>query len=176
MKYRVMIVDDEPIVCEGLRTFYWDRYECEIAAEAMDGAEALELAETVRPDIIISDIRMPEMDGIAFSQRIKALDPGCEIILLTGYADFAYAQQALKIGVHDYLLKPFSFEDIEKALMGCIAAIADRNRKLEAENHIREQLYTMVPFLTKQVYQDLLDGNTTADTDKIAVCRIRPSK
>ena len=176
MNYQVMIVDDEPIVCEGLRTFAWEQYGCEISCEAVDGVEALERAERTRPDIIISDIKMPGMDGILFSQKIKERFPDTEIILLTGYADFTYAQQALKIGIRDYLLKPFRYEDIEKALNGCLNTIKERQHQEEAKEHITQQLHTMLPFLTRQVFQDLLDGNITEETDKLSVCQITPAK
>lgn len=176
MKYKIMIVDDEPIVCEGLKLFSWEQYDCELVCEATDGVEALDLVEMVLPDIIISDIKMPEMSGIEFSKRVKQKYPDIEIILLTGYADFSYAQQALKIGICDYLLKPFSFEDIEKSLGTCLAIIEERQKTEAARQQISDQLNTMVPFLTKQVYQDLLDGNITRDSDKISICQITPAK
>lgn len=176
MNYKVMIVDDEPIVCEGLRLFSWHSYGCELVCEAADGVEALALADSVRPDIIISDIKMPEMSGIEFSKIIKQTDPDVEIILLTGYADFAYARQALEIGIHNYLLKPFRLEDIEKALTNCLQVIRERQKNKVFVQQISTQLSTMIPILTRQVFQELLDGTITKPSDKLSVCRITPAK
>lgn len=115
--YKIMIADDEPIVLDSLKTFPWSDHQCCVTCFAENGLNALHTLESEKVDILISDIRMPGMNGLELSKAVKERSPETEIILLTGYAEFEYAKQALSLGIRQYLLKPFRFEDIESALM-----------------------------------------------------------
>ena len=122
--YRIMIVDDEPIVLDSLKSFSWEDCNCQVVFWAESGTSALEQISLFQPDILISDIRMPGLNGLELSQKIKNIYPDIEIILLTGYAEFEYAKQAMSIGIRQYLLKPFRFEDITAALKLCCCPVS----------------------------------------------------
>lgn len=113
----VLIVDDEKYVRMGIRSETdWALIGCEVVGEASNGVEALEIAESVRPDLVISDIRMPKMDGIELAEKLIEKYPGTKVIFLTAYNEFEYARKAVRIGVSDYLLKPFRDGELEGAI------------------------------------------------------------
>ncbi|KRE32822.1 response regulator transcription factor [Paenibacillus sp. Soil724D2] len=110
---KVIIADDESIVRKGLRsTVPWDKYGMEVVADAPNGRKAWEAFLEHRPQVVITDIVMPEMDGIELSRRVKEAAPDTKIILLSCHRDFEYAQQGMKLGAAGYLLKT-AFEDEE---------------------------------------------------------------
>ena len=114
---RVLIVDDEKYVRMGIKSETdWSLIGCEVVGEAANGIEGLEAAETLRPDLVISDIRMPKMDGIEMAEKIIEKCPGTKVIFLTAYNEFEYARQAIRIGVSDYLLKPFQDGELEGSI------------------------------------------------------------
>lgn len=124
--YKVIIVDDEPMVREGLRaSLEWDLYGLEIAGEASNGNEALSLVQAVNPHIIITDIKMPIMDGIEFIEQLKNYEINTKIIILSGYSDYKYLKQAIKLGVESYLLKPIDNEELSSLLVSTISNIED---------------------------------------------------
>lgn len=114
---KLLLVDDEAIIRRGIRSsIEWDQYGIEIAGEAANGAEALERARLLKPHIVLTDIRMPLLDGLDLSKQLKQELPDSRIIILSGYEDFAYAKEALSLGVHEYLLKPVGAEELIAAL------------------------------------------------------------
>lgn len=131
---RVMLVDDEAIVRKGIReSIEWEKYDVSIAGEASNGAAALEMIHEVNPDIVITDIRMPLMDGLEFAGKLKEQKPDVKIIILSGYEDFVYAKRALQLGANDYILKPISDEEI-------VVAITKLKDEIEAERRGKEKI------------------------------------
>ncbi|TVX96649.1 response regulator [Cohnella terricola] len=115
--FSVMIVDDEPLFREYLqKKFDWNALDMAIVCEARNGIEALEQAEAFLPDIALVDINMPYMDGLALSEQLKLRYPDMSIVLVTGHNEFEYARRAIRIGVKDYLLKPFDKEEFSVTL------------------------------------------------------------
>lgn len=115
--YKVLLVDDEPWVLRGLRGFFasmGDRYT--IIGEAENGKDALALAQEKNPDIVITDIRMPDMDGLAFVTALREHNIRVRVIMLSGYAEFEYARKALRLDVENYLLKPLDRRELREAL------------------------------------------------------------
>lgn len=94
----------------------WASVDCEVVGEASNGEAGLELIARERPDIVVTDIRMPRMDGLEMLRRLREEGCGASVILLTAYSDFTYAQSALKLGAVDYLLKPFHDGELEAAV------------------------------------------------------------
>ncbi|WP_409341814.1 response regulator [Paenibacillus sp. MBLB4367] len=137
--YKIIIVEDEWLVREGLKqTIPWSNLGCEVAGEAEDGEEALELIERVLPDIMLSDIRMPTMNGIELAGRLTESHPHISIVFLTGFDDFAYAQQALRLGAVDYVLKPTNPDELEKVIRRITAKLdQERGRQQLAEQQDR---------------------------------------
>lgn len=104
--YKALIADDEEIIRSGLSRLLARDPDFEVAALAEDGEQALELAAERLPDLLLVDINMPFLNGLEFIERLEGVLRGAVIIVITGYDDFSYAQQALRLGVFDYLLKP----------------------------------------------------------------------
>lgn len=114
---KMMLVEDEETIRKGFQALIREvSSEFDIVWEASHGKEALWLLESEVPDAVITDVRMREMDGLALSEKIRELYPRMPIIIISGYSDFAYAQQAIQYGVIDYLLKPVKRTALTKAL------------------------------------------------------------
>lgn len=120
--YKVAIIDDEPIIVEGLsRSISWDKWNCEVVGTAESGEEGMELINRLRPNIIFSDISMPNMDGLTMIAGLKSEHPHMEITILTGFRDFDYAQKAIRLGVTRFLLKPSKMDELEEAVETMVA-------------------------------------------------------
>lgn len=113
--YKILIVEDEPLVRKGLiLTIDWSSIKCLVVGDASNGERALELMKKTHPDIVITDIRMPKCDGLQLIEKSKELNLSARFIIISGYDDFEYAQTAIRLGVHDYILKPINeYELIE---------------------------------------------------------------
>lgn len=119
--YRVIIVDDEPIIRKGLReTIEWESIGLEVSGEASNGKQALELIRTIRPHILITDIKMPEMGGIELIEQIKRENINIRIIILSGYSDFMFLKKAIHLGVESYLLKPIDNDELVDNLIEAV--------------------------------------------------------
>jgi len=115
--YKIIIVDDEPIIVRGLsQTISWETYNCKVVGTGSNGKEGLELISKLKPNILISDINMPGMDGLTMIASLKSQFPNLQICILTGYRDFDYAQRAIHLGVTRYLLKPSKMNELIEAL------------------------------------------------------------
>jgi two-component system, response regulator YesN len=114
----MLIVDDEPIISQGLRyTIPWTSLGIEVVGEASDGKQALEYIEEQPVDIILTDVRMPEMDGIELSRVLFEKKPEIHVIIISGYDEFEYAREALRYRVKDYLLKPVDIDELVKIVI-----------------------------------------------------------
>ena len=115
--YRVVLVDDERLIIRGLsRVLPWKELGCDVAGTAYDGRTGLELIRTLKPDIVLTDIRMPNMDGLTMLAAIRSEFPDIQTSVLTAYRDFDYARQAIILGVCRYLLKPSDLEELKEAV------------------------------------------------------------
>ena len=114
---KVFLVEDEAIIRHGIRdNIDWASHGFEFAGEAGDGEYAYPLILKAQPDILVTDIKMPFMDGLELSRLVKKTLPRTRIIVLSGYNEFEYAKEAIKIGISDYLLKPVSSAGLIDAL------------------------------------------------------------
>lgn len=115
--YRIIIADDEPLIVRGLKKMMkWGKMDTEVVGEAEDGGQLLNLLGTLEPDIIISDISMPEKTGLDVLKEIKQRKLKTKVIFLSGFQEFSYAKEAVTYGAVDYLLKPVSVEELENAI------------------------------------------------------------
>lgn len=123
--YRIMIVDDEPLILAGITSLLdWEQYQCRVVGKASNGQQALGLLDTLNPDIIITDIKMPAMDGITFMKEAAKRGNHATFIILTNLEEFSLAKQALQLGAVDYLVKLELDEDalvnaLNKAVSRC---------------------------------------------------------
>ncbi|ABX44208.1 response regulator transcription factor [Lachnoclostridium phytofermentans] len=115
--YKVIIIDDEPVIVRGLsQTIPWEKHNCQVVGTAFNGKDGLDLIRDQKPDILISDICMPGMDGLTMIASIKSQFPKMQICILTGFRDFDYAQRAICLGVTRFLLKPSKMNELLDAL------------------------------------------------------------
>lgn len=115
---RVMIVDDHAVVREGIRTYLDLEEQFDIVGEAANGREAAEKVPALRPDVVLMDLLMPEMDGIAATKAIKERNPNVKVIVLTSFTDDEHIMPAIEAGATGYLLKDVSAEDLARAIEG----------------------------------------------------------
>lgn len=122
--YKLMIVEDELLMRVGIRSMLnWEEYNFYVAGEAGNGKEALELALEVTPDLIITDIKMPIMDGLELIQEASCLLKSCKYVILSNFDEFHYAKEALKLGAVDYLIKS---EITETSLVDLLSTIEEK--------------------------------------------------
>ena len=115
--YRVLLVDDEQLILRGLSTVLpWKELNCEVAGTASDGRSGLEMIRRLKPDILFTDIRMPNMDGLTMLAALGSEFPRMQTSVLTAYRDFDYARRALTLGVCRYLLKPSDLNELKEAV------------------------------------------------------------
>lgn len=160
---KVMLVDDEVQILKGMKvTMDWMRVGCRVVCEAFNGRDGLEKAMEFKPDIIITDITMPVMDGIEMSERLKDLLPETRIIFLTCHEDFYYAKQALKLNISDYLVKEtMSREEL-------YAVLKKTGKEINLEKELREKTVALAKELDENrilvgesIINGLIEGNTT---------------
>ncbi len=131
--YRVAVIDDEDIIVQGLvRTMPWAQYDCEVVGTASDGVAALALVNEKNPDIIFTDIRMPNMDGLSMIAALRSEHQDLQISILSGYPNFDYAQRAISLGVARYILKPSRFAELEEALAQMVKNLQEIAAKAKA--------------------------------------------
>ena len=149
-----MVVDDEKLVRFGIKnSINWEKLGCVFAAEAANGLSALEIAEKINPDIVITDVVMPKMNGMEFIEKLRKNNTDAEIIILSGYDDFNYAKNAIENNALSYLLKPIKNDELNAA----IEKAADRNRKKQKNKNIYD-------FYTSNLKNNLLKYLITEDT------------
>lgn len=130
--YRVVILDDEPWVVKGIRnTFKWDDYGFEVIAEATDPLAAFDIIVEKKPDAVLTDIRMPEVSGIELMKMSREQGISAEFVIISGIADFQYAQESIRLGCFDYLLKPLQFKDADILLERLGSQLEHKNRQYE---------------------------------------------
>ena len=111
-KLSVLLVDDEIMIREGFkRLFDWEAHGCQVVGEAADGMEALGKIDSLLPDIVIMDINIPVMNGLKVIQTARIKHPRMAFVIVSGYDDFSYCQQALRLQITDYILKPVNYEE-----------------------------------------------------------------
>ena len=157
--YKVFLVDDEIVVREGIRSnFPWEETEFALAGEAPDGEIALSMLQDVKPDILITDIRMPFMDGLELCRQVSRTMPWIYIVILSGYDDFAYAREAISLGVKEYLLKPVSGQELRTVLERIAERIQEDKRQQASLNAYREQVASSSRFLREKLLSELYGG------------------
>ena len=132
---------------------------------AYNGKDALDLIKEIHPDIVVTDIRMPGYDGITLIEKTREFDSGISFIIVSGYRDFEYAQQALKYGAEDYLLKPVSKDELEQIIEKVIEKKISAKRKVEKELNLQNELIQSRASLRRQLAAKIVDNE----------CKLEPS-
>lgn len=162
--YKVFIVEDESIVREGLRdNIPWEQYGFTFVGEAGDGEIALPMIRKERPDVLITDIRMPFMDGLSLCRVVKSEMPDIRIFILSGYDDFDYAQKAIEIGVEKYLTKPVTRRAVTQALLELSQKLDTEKQKEAYVYRQREEMQEYEKFLRRRFFEEVFSGSFSVE-------------
>ena len=163
MLYKVVLVEDEIVAREGIRdNVDWRSAGFEFCGEATDGEMALPLIESARPDVLITDIKMPFMDGLQLCKIVRERLPWIKIVILSGHDEFHYAQEALKLGVTEYLLKPVGVQDLHEALQKVARLLDQERQKQDDLRKLQDQVADQVKLSREKFLLRLVLEGTSA--------------
>ena len=155
--YRMMLVDDEEEVRKAMiRKMDWERLGFTVVGDAGNGEDALEKLEQLEPDVVMTDIRMPYMDGLTLIARIREQYPFIKILIFSGYDDFEYAKQAIKLHVTEYILKPVNGQELEEILNRVRVSLDEEIEQRRNITTLRESYLGSLPILREQFLNDLV--------------------
>lgn len=162
---RMVIADDELLIRQGLQSISWSDYGIELAGTAANGIEALELVKSVMPLILLTDIKMPGMDGLKLIEEAKNIVPEIKSILLTGYQDFSYAQTAIQLRALDYILKPSDPDEIIEVVLKAKRQIENEEKERLEKEKVLQQINCMRDIVRNAVIVKKLDAAQTESPD-----------
>src|SRR4029453_10745700 len=163
--YRLLIVDDLPIIVDGLLELFEQTEHLQLEVmKAYSGEEALEVLYHHRIDIVVSDIKMPGIEGIELLQEIKLQWPACKVIFLTGYNDFQYARNAITYGGFDYILKVESDEKIIQSLERAIEKLEEEQDQAQMITRAQSKMRLALPSLQKEYMWGLFQGKQVTES------------
>lgn len=168
--FSILFVDDEELVYEiMMKKLNWNELGFDIAGYARNGVEALEMAEELNPDVVLTDIKMPYMDGLTLTKKLKELYPNIKVVILSGFDEFEFAKEAVRLEAEEYLLKPIDAEELRNVFTNVKNAL---NREIDERCNIDklQQYYlNSLPQLQDNFYITLLEGRIAEDLiDKYA--------
>lgn len=160
--WKILIADDEPKIRKGLRnSLDWAGMDAEIVGEAEDGEIALEMVRATQPDILLLDICMPFINGIELIEKLKMEYSDCVIIVITGHDEFAYAREALRLRVFDYVLKPVLKEQLQTVILKAINELSDIRKKNKYFDWAKTQLSMNFNILKERFMNDWVENHIT---------------
>lgn len=163
---KLLLVDDESVTRNGLmKHIPWGELGVDIVRDAKDGIEALETAERFQPDIIVSDIKMPGMEGIKFCEMIRERYPDCKIIFISGYSNKRYLKAAIEISALSYVEKPINIDEMKEAVRKAVALCLESEKKRADDLNINRVVHENLPFLKQKIILELI--RRKHDTEKI---------
>ncbi len=161
---KVFLADDEIVVREGIReSFPWDETPYTLVGEAPDGEMALPIIRDTNPDIVITDIKMPFMDGIELCRILRAQMPWIGIIVLSGYDEFEYARQCIRLGVREYLVKPINSENLREALDKVSEQLKEERKTIEHAASLRARLGSDEQLVKEKLIASLYSEEAAAE-------------
>ncbi|AZN41897.1 response regulator transcription factor [Paenibacillus albus] len=177
MSYRILLVDDEQMIKLSLRKIISETHpDFVIVGDASDGKEALELAARERPHVIITDISMPVMSGIELIRQVHASGERIEIVILSGYGEFDYAQEAIRCGVADYILKPMRVSAVKELMRRLYAAHLERIESMQARSSLSCEAYYDAEALFELVWkadEHAVNGESERILQKLLSCELK---
>lgn len=159
---KVFLVEDEYLIREGIRDkIPWEQYGYQFVGEAADGEVALPLIRKARPDVLITDIKMPFMDGLTLSKIVSEEFPKMKIIIISGHDDFSYAREAIAVGVDQYLLKPVTRTNLRKVLLDLKEKIEQESQQNDYQAQFSSEMPEYEQFYRRRFFEKLLEGEMT---------------
>lgn len=160
--YTVLLVDDEPEIREGIiKKIDWNTYGFEIIGSAENGRDALEIAEQKRPDVVMTDVMMPFMDGLQLGEALMRKMPSTKLIMFSGADDFEYVQKALKIKAVEYVLKPIDAVEFSETLTKVKEMLDTEYEEKRNMENLRQHYIDSIPVFKEQFLMGLMDGRVT---------------
>lgn len=157
---KIFLVEDESVVREGLRdNIPWQQYGYKFVGEASDGEMALPLIQKTQPDVLLTDIKMPFMDGLSLSRIVHQEFPDMKIIIFSGYDDFEYARQAITVGVEQYLLKPVTRASLQKVLTELRTKIENEQEQKNYQEKFQEEAREYEQFSRTNFFMKVFEGH-----------------
>lgn len=158
-EYRVLLADDEEEIRSGIsRKIDWTSLGFRLVGEAGNGEEALELADQLRPDVVLTDIKMPFLDGLELCRRLRVSQPGARLVVFSGFDDFEYARQAMSLGVSEYILKPINAQELRQVLEKLRDQLDRQRLERRDMETLRRRYEESLPVLRELFYTRLLSG------------------
>ncbi|MDF2613163.1 MAG: two component transcriptional regulator, AraC family [Clostridia bacterium] len=155
--YKIVLVDDEDVVRKGIRDLIpWETLGLEMAGDAPDGEKGLELINKVMPHIVFLDINMPKMDGMKLTKILRESHPDIKIVLITGYDEFSYAREALRLGVEDYILKPITKEEVITLLEKIVVKLEEEMEEEKKQKLIKDKIKQSKSLIQQRFIEELI--------------------
>ena len=162
--YRIILVDDEEEVRKGIiRKIDWEALGFQVVGDAENGQDALEKIEQLEPDVVMTDIRMPYMDGLTLTSWIRQKYPSVKVLIFSGFDDFEYAQKAIKLNVTEYILKPVNVEELTRILNRVRENLDQEIEQRRDVDRLRESYLSSLPILRELFLNDMVRGNMPAE-------------
>lgn len=171
--YKVMLIDDEDMEREGMAAIIpWDQLNMQLVDMAWNGVEGLEKIQLQKPDIVITDIKMPVMDGIELIRRCREIFPDMMFVVLSGYGEFDFTSRAMEQGVRYYVLKPCDEEKIVETLKKVVKDLDQQRQKKTTVQEYRTAVDRMMPHAKDQILSDLLCKKELSPSDQFLLRKI----
>ncbi|MDY2679456.1 MAG: response regulator [Lentihominibacter sp.] len=155
-KLRVLLVDDEIMIREGFKKLFdWETHGCTVAGEAADGMEALAKIDTLNPDIVIMDINIPIMNGLKVIKMSRIKHPDTAFIIVSGYDDFSYCREALRLKITDYILKPVNYEEFGTCIDNLKISMYMENVSQEPEEQEERIINSITRFIQEHLAEEM---------------------
>ena len=155
-KLRVLLVDDEIMIREGFkRLFDWEAHDCQVVGEAADGMEALAKIDSLTPDIVIMDINIPIMNGLKVIQLSRIKHPEMAFVIVSGYDDFSYCREALRLQITDYILKPVNYEEFGACIDNLKITLFERTVTAAPEPQEERPITAITRYLQEHLAEDV---------------------
>ncbi|NOU96134.1 response regulator [Paenibacillus sp. LMG 31456] len=167
--YKLMIVEDEPLIRAGLKQYFsWQELGVDTICEAENGKDGILVALQERPDLVITDIRMPVMDGLEMIRQLRKELPDTVFIILTGHNDFDYAQKAIGLGgVHAYLLKPMQYEESLSTIQQCIVNLKQKQQEFQNRSNLQREAEESIKLRGSQLVKLLLEEEPALEEETL---------
>lgn len=163
--YKLILADDEAEIRQGLKEVVpFEKMGFQVVGEAANGVEALQLCEQLEPDLLITDIRMPLMDGLTLCRRVREMLPATEFVILSGFDDFEYARQAIEVKTMGYLLKPISSEEFSAMLLDARVSLDEAFGRRRDVSMLKEYFRESLPVLREMLFGALLTGEISPES------------
>lgn len=179
MKYKVLMADDEEEVLQSIcRKLDWESYGFEVAGTFLNGRDVLEYLETQEADLVITDIRMPFMDGIEVAKKISEDYPQTKVMIVSGYGDFNYAKEAMTYHVSDYILKPVNAKEMGEVLQRARETLDREREEKKSIQFLKKQYAENLPIIRESFLNQLISGNVQREelSERLENCGLSLSR